>query len=64
MRSRMFRWMWRGLLAAACGTLMQAGCLGSLQRELDLLWSPEANLGFIRNSTLVDWFGAGILRFW
>ena len=43
---------------------MQAGCLGSLQRELDLLWSPEASLGFIRNSTLVDWFGAGILQFW
>lgn len=43
---------------------MQAGCLGTLQQELELLWSPASSLGYIRNSVLVDWLGAGILQFW
>lgn len=64
MRTRAVSWLRRALLVAACGTLTQVGCLGTMQRELDLLWSPEANLGYFRNSFLVDWFGAGILQFW
>lgn len=56
--------MWQLLLALACGSLFQAGCLGGIQRELDLLWAPEANLNWVQNSVLVNWFGPSILKFW
>lgn len=64
MRTCVGRWVWRTWLICMCGTLMQAGCLGSVQRELDLLWAPEANLGYVYNSSLVKWFGPQILQFW
>ena len=49
------------LLLAAGGWLAQAGCLRDIQREIDLLYRPEANLEFIRDSVLVDIFGHWIL---
>jgi hypothetical protein len=49
------------LILAAGGWLGEAGCLRDIQREIDLLYRPEANLDFIRDSVLVDIFGHWIL---
>ena len=54
-----------GLLACAAGAqLLQTSCIGNLQREMEILGAPEANLGQIYNSVLVNWFGPGVLNFW
>lgn len=57
-------WLWRAAVIALSGTLFQAGCLRAVQQNLELLWAPEANLNFVWNSALVDWFGPGVLKFW
>lgn len=64
MRVRVVDWCWRVAAVIACGHLFQAGCLDSIQRELDILWAPEANLNNLWGSKLIEWFGPGILQFW
>lgn len=58
------RWGWRLVALAMSGWVFQAGCLRIVQQELDLLWRPEANLGLLNSSVLVDLFGPAVLRFW
>ena len=49
------------MMLAAGSCLWQAECIRDIQREIDLLYRPEANLAFIRESVLVDIFGPWIL---
>jgi hypothetical protein len=42
--------------------LLQAGCIRDIQREIEVLFAPEANPTLIHNSALVDFFGPEILR--
>jgi len=44
------------------GCLLQAGCISDIQRELEVLLSPEANPTLIPGSVLVDLLGPGILQ--
>ena len=61
MRKRIHAWS-RHMLLLATGTLVgQGGCIGDLQRELEVLLSPEANPTLIRESFLVDLVGPRIL---
>ncbi|MBI4580663.1 MAG: hypothetical protein HY718_13225 [Planctomycetes bacterium] len=64
MRDRLRWWVVRGLLAAAGGWLLQAGCLRDVQREIDLLRSPEGSLDQVYDSWLVNTFGPKVLQFW
>jgi hypothetical protein len=41
--------------------MLQAGCVGDIQRELEVLLRPEANPMLIRESFLIDVFGPEIL---
>jgi hypothetical protein len=51
-------------MLAVGGQLLQTGCIGAIQREIEILGAPEAALGEISNSLLVKIFGAGVLQFW
>jgi len=64
MSNRSWRWIRRVVALLAYVFLLQAGCLRDIQRELEILWAPEANLDSVYNSTLFDLFGPGILQFW
>jgi hypothetical protein len=64
MQQNLRRWVWRVMLILAYGSLLQAGCLRNVQNELDLLWAPAANLNYVYESALVNWFGPGVLKFW
>jgi len=64
MRKRLYRWSIGLVLAAASGWVFQTGCIRTLQREIEILVRPEASLGLIYDSKLVDLFGPGILNFW
>ena len=52
------------MIASASGLLLGNTCLMNAQRNLDLLYAPEANLNFVHQSWLVKNFGPGILKFW
>jgi hypothetical protein len=54
-----YRSRW-SLMVGVC-YLCQAGCLGLLQRELEVLFRPEANPALIYDSILVERFGLAIL---
>lgn len=64
MRNKLQRWMRTILISSMGGWLLAAGCLNTIQQELDLLWSPEASLNYVHQSWLVKTFGPGILKFW
>jgi len=64
MRNRWQRWACTILISGIGGLLMANGCLINAQRELDLLWAPDANIDYARQSWLVKTFGPGILNFW
>jgi hypothetical protein len=52
------------LVAAMAGWIFQTGCIRDIQRELEILWAPEANINNVYGSWLVHTFGPQILQFW
>ena len=64
MRDRVGRWLWTVVLAGLGGWLLQAGCIRTLQQEIEILTQPEASLNQVYDSVLVDLFGPQILKFW
>ena len=61
MHKRIRKWARWVLMAGAGSCVLQAECIRDIQREIDLLYRPEANLAFVRESVLVDLFGPEIL---
>jgi len=53
------RWWY---LLAMSGWLLEGGCAGVVQRELEVLLRPEANPTLIRQSYLIDLLGPEILK--
>lgn len=45
-------------------SLLQLACMRGWQREIEVLFATEANLGMVRDSFLVNLLGPGILRWW
>lgn len=64
MSSRVRRWVWRCLMVAMHTSLLQLACMRGWQREIEVLFATEANLGMVRDSFLVNLLGPGILRWW
>ena len=62
MRNNIRQWIRQLLILGMGSWLLQAGCIRDLQREIEVLFSPEANSIFIHDSFLVDIFGPEILR--
>lgn len=60
-------WLIR-LAVLGMGTqFVSGGCLGAIQRELEVLIAPQASPSLIRGSALFDWFGPELwqfLKFW
>ena len=61
MRRQIAAWATRVLVLGAGGWVCQGGCIGDIQRELEVLFRPEANPTLIRGSFLVDLLGPEIL---
>ena len=62
MRKVIRKWTWRLSVLAMSGWLFQAGCIRTIQQELEVLLRPEANSTLIRESFLVDFFGPEIIK--
>lgn len=56
------RLRWVAMLSAGCW-LFEGGCLGFVQRELEVLMAPQSNPTLIRTSLLYEVFGPGFLSF-
>ena len=61
MRSNIRRWIRQLLILGMGSWLLQAGCIRDIQREIEVLFRPEANPTLIHDSFLVDFFGPEIL---
>lgn len=56
------RFRWIALLVSGCW-LFDGGCVGFVQRELEVLMAPGSNPTLVRNSFLYDVFGPELLVF-
>ena len=61
MREGIREWVWRACLMGVAGWTFQGGCIGDIQREVEVLLRPEANPTLIRESLLVDLLGPEVL---
>ncbi|NLE58383.1 MAG: hypothetical protein GX616_08485 [Planctomycetes bacterium] len=56
------RFAWVVMFSAGCW-LLQGGCMGFVQRELEVLVAAEANGVLIRSSYLYDLLGPALIAF-
>lgn len=58
------RWGLRLVLLAGGGGLFLVGCLRDFQREVEVLFAPEAVGPAIRQSWIFNQLGPGFIKFW
>lgn len=63
MRTRTTRLIWRIVMICAGWQLLQGGCLGDIQREMEVLFATEASPALLHDSAIVDRFGLEFLKF-
>ena len=63
MRLKMASWIWQVAMLGAGWQLLQGGCVGDIQREMEVLFAPEASPTLIHDSFIVDRFGLEFLKF-
>ena len=63
MRSKTKRFIgWLAVLFAGL-PLLQGGCIGDIQREMEVLFATAASPALIHDSAIVDRFGLEFLKF-
>ena len=63
MRLKMASWIWRAAMLTIGWSLLQGGCVGDIQREMEVLFATEASPTLIHDSAIVDRFGLEFLKF-
>jgi len=63
MRAKSTRVIWRWAILLASWPIFQGGCIGDIQREMEVLFATEANPTLIHDSDIVERFGLDFLKF-
>ena len=63
MRAKTISMIWRLAMLCTGWQLLQGGCFGNIQREMEVLFAPAASPTLIRDSFIVDRLGLDFLKF-